>query len=309
MGLAFPALSAYDFTPVFDNLMAQATPKLSMAMFSFKLSKFPAQDSVIVFGEPDPAQYSGDITWIPVTKQFYWELLLHDVLVANARQHVCGVPNIRPDTVRPAAVGNLDLQAPAASLSVTACKVVLDTGTSLLTAPSAALALLRRQLFVAPDCSNLGNLPNISFEIGSSIFELAPEDYVVRSIDDSSTDDDLEERFEIAYQRLQSKHAGNDISMIQLAEGRRGQLPQTFMKSKTPHVRQNRRLRSQSATCKLGFMALDVPAPRGPLWILGDLFIRKYYTIFDREKARIGFALAKHAAEAASGGSPHSEGY
>jgi len=37
-------------------------------------------------------------------------------------------------------------------------------------------------------------------------------------------------------------------------------------------------------------MPLDVEEPRGPLWVLGDIFIRKYFVIFDRDKNRIGLA-------------------
>lgn len=49
-----------------------------------------------------------------------------------------------------------------------------------------------------------------------------------------------------------------------------------------------------SGSCISTFMPMDIPAPAGPLAILGDAFLRKYYSIYDLGSNTVGIALAKH---------------
>lgn len=62
---------------------------------------------------------------------------------------------------------------------------------------------------------------------------------------------------------------------------------ETFILSPQDYV-----LQAGNNVCLSGFMGLDLPQRTGVQWILGDVFIRKYYTIFDKQNSRLGFALA-----------------
>lgn len=211
LGLSFPSLSESGYVPVFDNIMQQSL--LQTNAFSFYYSALPAQNSVLSLSTPSKDLYEGEIEYVEVSKQMYWELKLHDIKVGGEYLNLC------PDGP---------------------CKIVVDTGTSLLTGPSEGLTKLLGAVDINQHgmrCSKTEDLPEITYVLtdsnGLHEFPLSHEFYVVRS------------------------EFGDQ--------------------------------------CRPGMMALDVPQPRGPLWILGDLFMRKYFTVFNRDSEipRIGFAAAK----------------
>jgi cathepsin D len=212
LGMSFPSLSAADYTPVVDNIIKQKL--LAPNIFSFYYSQLPKQTSAIILGTPNPNLYSGSMRFIEVSRPFYWELHLKDILIDKKSLGVC--PN-----------------GP--------CKVVVDTGTSLLTGPSQYVSNILHTIQVPSNCHDIDGLPTLTYILqdrhGDYEFTLEPEFYVLRS--DPSRKD-------------------------------------------------------RPRYCKPGFMALDVPSPRGPLWILGDTFMRKYYTAFNRDGNSVGFAVARH---------------
>ncbi|KAG9490313.1 hypothetical protein GDO78_005935 [Eleutherodactylus coqui] len=58
----------------------------------------------------------------------------------------------------------------------------------------------------------------------------------------------------------------------------------------TPHQYVLKEYTEKSPQCLTGFQPMDLNTKSGPLWILGDIFMSKFYSIFDRENDRIGLA-------------------
>eukprot|EP00003_Mantamonas_plastica_P018877 TRINITY_DN307_c0_g1_i1.p1 TRINITY_DN307_c0_g1~~TRINITY_DN307_c0_g1_i1.p1 ORF type:complete len:418 (-),score=113.32 TRINITY_DN307_c0_g1_i1:196-1359(-) len=195
LGLAFRSISTDDVETVFDNMVNQGV--VDNAEFGFYLSKTAGDSSSeILFGGTDSSLYTGDFQYVPLSRDLYWMFELDGV--------------------------NADSISLCQS---TSCSAIADSGTSLIAGPTAMVNQLQAKINVSSDCSNLNDLPNLSFTLNGNTFELTPNDYVLQ---------------------LQGQ-------------------------------------------CFTGVQGIDLPEP---LWILGDVFMRVYYTKFDKAGNRVGFAKA-----------------
>jgi len=162
----------------------------------------------------DSMHYVAPIAWAPLAATDYWRITLDGVRVKGTVENV------------------------PVSGSIWA---VVDTGTSLITGPSANITALVNSIGAFDDgqgdyivsCTGIHFLPNVTFTIAGKDFILTPYDYVE----------------------------------VQESNGNK--------------------------QCTLGFAQVDIDPPNGPFWILGDVFIGKFYTAFDRGNKQVGFAVSK----------------
>lgn len=227
VGLAFPQMAAYDMAPVFDSIIKQN--KLDSNVFSFYFAKNAGEnDSRLIVGGVDSSLYEGDISYHKVVDPYYWTLKADNILIGGKDVGLC----------------------------THGCRVIADTGTSLLTGPEDQLFDLLDTLNVDDGCQGAENLPDITFVLDGVHYPLTPSDYVLSVTDDGT---------EVSYDSVSKSDYMNED------EGR------------------------CSRNCAAGLMPLDIPDPQGPAWILGDIFLSKYYSVFDRDNNRVGFAKSKRA--------------
>jgi len=209
LGMAFADISVDLATPVWYNMVSRGLVEKNMFSFWLNRTYGPESGGELVLGGYDSAHFASPITWVPLSRDAYWQFKM-DKLNVKGNEFCSG------------------------------CQAIADTGTSLIVGPVDVVKRINLLIGAIPaikgeaivDCKKIPTLPVITITINGVDFPLTGKQYV-----------------------LQITQAGQ-------------------------------------TECISGFLGMDIPPPAGPLWILGDVFIGAYTTVFDMGGNRVGFGTA-----------------
>jgi len=151
LGLGFPPMAAYDVIPVFDNIIK--SKKLKRNVMSFYYSHNEQYDGEVIFGNTNSDRYYDRILYYPLIEEYYWTIKMEDVRL-NGR---------------------------SVGLCKNGCLAVVDTGTTLISAPTEDLKNLLKNISINTDCTGIEKGPILSFVFNGKEYDLNPEEYVSRN--------------------------------------------------------------------------------------------------------------------------------
>ncbi|GKV10465.1 hypothetical protein SLEP1_g21821 [Rubroshorea leprosula] len=315
LGLGFQDISVGRATPVWYNMMEQG--HLSQQLFSIWLNQDSSSrlGGEIVFGGLDWRHFKGEHTFVPVTRQGYWQIAMGEILVANNSTGLCAK----------------------------GCAAIVDSGTTFLAGPTAVVAQINHVIgaegIISLECKK------VVFEYGYSLWdymisgvrpdivcaEVGPCSYNKSKHTSSGIETLVENRssesgeyslctfcemivFWIQVQLKQQKTKEKIFKYVtQLCENLPNPVGKSFVNcdeietmpevtftigdksfplTAEQYILRFEESHSSTTICVSGFVPLDVRTPQGPLWVLGDMFIAAYHTVFDFGNLRVGFAKA-----------------
>ncbi|XP_060664019.1 lysosomal aspartic protease-like [Drosophila nasuta] len=155
LGMAYQSLAVDNVVPPFYNMVSQKL--VDDSVFSFYLARdgtSTTQGGELIFGGSDASLYTGDLTYVPISEQGYWQFTMDGATIDG--QTLCSD-----------------------------CQAIADTGTSLIVVTEDAYEILNNLLNVDDeglvDCSTIDSMPVLSLKIGGTTFDLEPAAYIIQS--------------------------------------------------------------------------------------------------------------------------------
>jgi phytepsin len=289
LGMAWPSISVDAVTPVFFNMINQKL--VANPYFGVWLNRNPNNTAggELVLGGTDTNHYNpSEVTWVPLANETYYEIELASLSIGG--QQLCSG----------------------------GCHAIADTGTSLLAGPMAAVKSIADMVgsigLLSDECDQIIQeyepviIKDLQAGLNSTVIctdiGLCPNGadcglckYVIGAIDGLLPSNSsavfikyiLDQLCDLipnpTGEYIVNCSAIPTMPSVSLTIG-----GGTFTLTPEQYIL-NVSTEGQSI-CLLGFVGLNLPPQIGPLWILGDVFIGAYYTIFDVGNKRLGFSPA-----------------
>jgi hypothetical protein len=158
LGMAWPRISVDGIPPVFQNMVTQRA--VGEPVFAFHLGKDGATGELVI-GGVDDSHYTGDLHYLPLSNETYWEVELQGMSLGGK-----SVTNVQ--------------------------RAILDTGTSVLAGPTKEVAAIAKAIGAHPvlpfgpykkefivSCKKLAQLPDLVIKLGGKDFTLSASDYTL----------------------------------------------------------------------------------------------------------------------------------
>ncbi|KAD7117349.1 hypothetical protein E3N88_04617 [Mikania micrantha] len=306
LGLGFKEISVDNAIPVWDNIISQHLVKDNV--FSLWLNGQSDQENggEIVFGGVDPKHYKGEHTYVPITQKGYWQFDIGDVVIGGEPSGFCesgcsaiadsGTSFIAGPT---SVITRINRAIGANGLISVYCKSALEEIIKLIfkLLSTGVNDLSRICLFVCY-INNIASVVDMTDDVLATL-EAPPRCTICKVILGFVHNTLAKNETKKTLIGLTNSICG----LVPFAEpmvdcARLPSMPiisfiiggKQFELS--PHDYILKIGDGDDIQCFSGFVPLDIPPPHGPLWKLGDMFMRRYHTVYDYDNLRVGFADA-----------------
>ncbi|KAJ8976331.1 hypothetical protein NQ317_010098 [Molorchus minor] len=211
LGLTYSNQTPEHYPTILSNLIKQKL--ISQPVFSFYLKRVRHPTGWLILGGSDSTFYKGNMTYLSVIADDYWQIKLDNISVKSFPNTFCNK----------------------------SCNAIVDTGTSLIVGPKDDVFQINMLIGAVSfsegvyvvNCHDVPKMPEVNLNLGGTTFSLNATDYI---------------------RQVKEKN---------------------------------------KKKCFSAFIGMDKIDFKGNyIWILGDVFIGKFYTEFDMGNHRVGFAEA-----------------
>jgi cathepsin D len=262
IGMAYPALAEKGVTPVFDEMIKQNL--LQNNVFAFYLTSKSNESqglkSDLTLGYYDRAKFIGNVHWNDIKFKYMFGVELNDVLVNGKSTGLCEGRE---------------------------CLITFDSGTSLMSMPTFATEALNKQgvptANKAVSCKNEKSFGELTLVIGGKKYALDNDEWMFPAQPAGLAQSES---------KLMTFKKAGPLGPQIVAQVDSEELVETAPEEgMNTQIDESEKKINHGGPMKCGSTIMQMNIAK-QMFLVGDVFMRKYYTIFDRENDRVGLAVS-----------------